>query len=128
MPLFFSNAPSWFMLSLLAIPLAIILSARGINILIKGKSKVVNRIVVVSMIFSFLIAACFVIFDREIPEIFLYLTFPFGVLGMFLVTVNKSIPFLTVGFLLGVFLNACAFGSSIEFAGKLWSWRKQELK
>lgn len=126
--LFFSNAPSWVMFSFLAIPLAVFLSARGINILVKGKSAVATRLVVIIMIFSFIITVCFLILGQEIPEVFLYLTFPFGVLGLFLASVDKSIFFLAVGFILGVFLNACAFGSLIEFTEKLWNWRRQKLK
>ena len=126
--LFFHNAPSWLMISLLAIPLAIFLAARGINILIKGKSIVVTWFVAVSMVFSFIISVCFVIIGREIPEPFFYFTLPFGTLALFLASIGKSMFSAVLSFLLGVFLNACAFGNLIEFTEKLWSWRKQKLK
>lgn len=128
--LLFFNPPLWFMYSFLLIPLAVFLIARGIIIFLKGKSKVVTYFVKIPLILSSLIAISFLILGKAVPDVFLYFTLPFGLVSMFLFTLwsEESVIIIALVFLIGVFFNACAFGSLIKFTEDLFSWRKQRLK
>lgn len=130
MLLLFHNAPVWLMFSFILIPLALFLVARGIFILVKDKSKTANFFVSASIISSFLIASYFSILGKEIPEAFSFLCLPFGLVAFILLSLEgeNSTFILDLAFILGVFFNACAFGSVIAFVEKLSRRRKRKLK
>jgi len=119
------------LVSVFIIPLAIFLVGRGIYILVKGESKLTTWFVISLTAISLTIAIYFLFVGKEISDPLVYLMFPFGMFGFFLIVIagyGKSLLAVTFGFILGSFFNACAFASLIQFVQKLLRPKESQIK
>lgn len=130
MILFFHSVPTSFLISFLLIPIAIFLIARGFYILVRKKSAKAIYFVLGSQIFSLVTIAFFVISNGEIPENLFYFALPFGmiVMSVFLFIKVNSIFLGSLIFIIGIFLNACAFASLIDFSERFFRRQNETLK